>query len=145
MPFLVYFLTRIISKVTPMAKIKNIEAYCNFCTAVTKMELTGNIALGGEETQRWAKCKKCKQTTIISLDSIGKEAKPSVKNIEEDSAINYSPSMNYDVGQAIYHEKWDDHGVVIAKEQLSDGKGSIQVEFRNHGVRKLLETPIVQQ
>ncbi len=123
-----------------MARVKNVDAYCDFCGAVTKMELTGEHLLSSEESKRWAKCKKCKQTSRIDLSTLVKEKKPDFEAIAKQDVKKYSPAASFDVGESLYHEAWDDYGVVRAKEILSDGKNSILVEFQKNGQKKLLET-----
>jgi len=61
-----------------MARVKNIEAFCNFCNTVTKMEISGDVSPNEDENKRWAKCKKCKHKTIIDLKSEVKEKPKSV-------------------------------------------------------------------
>lgn len=123
-----------------MARVKNVDAYCDFCGAVTKLELTGEHLLSSEESKRWAKCKKCKQTMLIDLNSLVKETKPDFDAIAQQDVRKYSPSSAFEVGESIYHEAWDDFGVVRSKEVLSDGKNSILVEFQKNGKKKLLVT-----
>jgi len=123
-----------------MAKTKNIDAYCNFCNAVTKMELAGETAEGIDTSKRWAKCKKCKQKTIIDLDDLKREIKPTIQNLRTDESEDYSPMKQYRVGQTIWHQKFNDHGVIIGKETSSGGKGLVVVEFQNGGKKKLIET-----
>lgn len=123
-----------------MARIKNIEAFCNFCGSVTKMELAGEVTSGGEESNRWAKCKKCKQTMMINLEEALNLKKPSLEGIENSEVTEYTPQKTYSIGEAIYHKNWDDFGKVIAKEVLSNGRSSIAVEFQKSGSKKLIET-----
>ncbi|MDP4116116.1 MAG: hypothetical protein Q8903_08275 [Bacteroidota bacterium] len=121
-----------------MARIKNVEAYCNVCDAIKKMEITGEIA--SDENKRWAKCKKCKQTMVIDIAVKVKEEAPSLDNVENENASDYSPKETYEVGQAIYHKNWDDFGKVTSKEIMSNGKSSIVVEFKKSGTKKLVES-----
>ena len=124
-----------------MAKVKNIQAFCKFCNAITKMELTGEVFSSVEhEGKEWAKCKKCKQILLIETDSIVRDSKHKVDQIIIENSINYSPEKTFNVGDTIYHKTWDDFGIVIAKVSLSNGKGSITVEFQKLGFKKLLET-----
>jgi hypothetical protein len=121
-----------------MARIKNVEAYCSVCDAVKKMEITGEV--GTDENKKWAKCKKCKQTMVIELVAKVKEEAPSLDNVENENASDYSPKETYEVGQAIYHKNWDDFGKVTGKEIMSNGKSSIVVEFKKSGTKKLVES-----
>jgi hypothetical protein len=123
-----------------MARIKNIEAFCPNCNAVRKMELTGDVLSSGEETKKWAKCKKCKQTMIIDLAEDVKETKPSLEGIENEKYTVYSPIKSFSIGESIYHENWNDFGKVVAKEILASGKSSISVEFKKSCLKKLIES-----
>lgn len=125
-----------------MAKVKNVEAHCSICNGIRKMELTGEVA--GDENKRWAKCKKCKQTMIISLSEDVVKQKVSLEGIENDKCATYSPSKSFEVGETIFHENWNDFGKVVAKEILSNGQKSISVEFQNSGNKKLVESYIKQ-
>ncbi len=126
-----------------MAKIKNVEAFCKFCGAIRKMELTGDVA--GDDNKRWAKCKKCKQTMIISISDDVVSQKVSLDGIENETYVTYSPTQSYEVGQNIFHENWNDFGKVVSKEILSNGQKSIMVEFQKLGNKKLIESFIKQQ
>ena len=122
-----------------MAKTKNIEAYCGFCNSVTKMELAGETS-EGDSAKRWAKCKKCKQKTVIDLNDLKKETKPTLQNIVIEGCQEYSPREQFSVGQTIFHKSFNDHGIILGKETSSGGKGLIVVEFQNSGKKKLIET-----
>ncbi len=122
-----------------MAKLKNIEAFCSICGAVTKMEITGEVTGEENEDKRWAKCKKCKQTMVINLVDV-QNKKYSLEGIEEEECETYSPLKTYEIGQTIFHENWNDFGKVIAKETLSNGQHSISVEFQKSGLKKLVES-----
>jgi hypothetical protein len=123
-----------------MARVKNIEAFCSSCNAVRKMELTGDVSGEGNENKRWAKCKKCKQTMIIDIESDVKDKKYSLDGIENQECTTYSPMKKYELGETIYHQSWDDFGKVVTKETLSNGQNSITVEFQKSGLKKLIES-----
>lgn len=121
-----------------MARVKNVEAFCNNCNGIRKMEITGDFA--ANENKKWAKCKKCKQTTVIDFNIEARAAKLSLDGIENNPFKVYSPAASFEIGEAIYHKNWDDYGKVISKEILSDGKHSISVEFQKSGQKKLIES-----
>jgi hypothetical protein len=123
-----------------MARIKNIEAFCNFCSATTKMELAAGESVSETENKRWAKCKKCKHTMLITLEEKVKEPKVSLDGIENENFSTYSPAKTFQVGESIYHEGWNDFGKIIAKDVMSNGKSSITVEFQKTGIKKLIES-----
>ncbi len=123
-----------------MARVKNVEVFCPNCNAVRKMELTGEVSGADQETKKWAKCKKCKQTMIIDISEDVKETKPSLEGIENEDCTVYSPSKSFTVGESIYHKNWDDFGKVVSKEVMSNGQSAISVEFQKSGLKKLIES-----
>ncbi len=123
-----------------MARLKNVEAFCSVCSTVTKMELAGDVINTEEENKRWAKCKKCKQTMIIDIIDDVKLTKVSLDGIEQEECTSYSPTKTYSIGEAIFHESWNDFGKVLSKEKMSNGQNSISVEFQKSGLKKLIES-----
>lgn len=123
-----------------MAKTKIIEAACNFCGNVTKMELTGESGDHFQENTVWAKCRKCKQTMLVDLDNPGKEEVPTVEDIDSADSRQYSPKESYKIGESIYHKGFDDFGIIKSKAILGNGKDSISVEFQNVGLKRLITT-----
>jgi len=123
-----------------MARVKNIEGFCNFCNSITKMELAGEVSGNTDENKRWAKCKKCKQTTLIDLRDKNGVIKPTLNDFTGDNCSDYSPLKSFEIGESIFHKSWDDFGIVVAKEILSSGRSSITVEFQKLGQKKLIET-----
>ena len=124
-----------------MARVKNVEAFCSVCNTMRKMELAGEVVTSDEnDNKRWAKCKKCKQTMIIDVDNDIKENKVSLEGIENEDCTTYSPAKSFTVGEAIYHQNWDDFGKVVSKEIMSNGRSSISVEFQKSGLKKLIES-----
>lgn len=123
-----------------MARVKNVEAFCNFCNTITKMEISGEGSLGEDENKRWAKCRKCKHKMLIDLKTEVVEKKVSLEGIENEECVTYSPNKTFDVGQSIYHQGWDDFGKIVSKKILSDGKSSINVEFQKSGSKNLIES-----
>lgn len=130
-----------------MAKSKYVDAYCNFCAAETKFEIVGESGPTFDDAKFWAKCKKCKQTMLLDSQQLEKESKPKVDEIRSDKSETYSPKKSFEIGESIFHESWNDFGIVLSKKVLSNGKSSILVEFQNNGKKKLLETnkPEIQE
>jgi hypothetical protein len=123
-----------------MARIKNIEAYCNSCGSVQKMEITSSVTGEESEFKKWAKCKSCKQVMIVDISDIIRNSNLTLEGIENEECKKYSPKSTFTVGETIYHENWDDFGRVISKETLTNGKSSISVEFQKSGLKKLIES-----
>lgn len=125
-----------------MGRIKNIEAFCNVCGSFTKMELAGESSVVSFQNKRWARCKKCKQMTLITPSEAEnkKEDKLTSDEINADNSIEYAPQKTFGLGDSIYHKTWDDYGKVIAKETTSNGQNTILVEFQKLGNKKLIES-----
>ena len=123
-----------------MARLKNIEAFCNSCNMVQKMELGSDVTGKESGTWKWAKCKKCKHTMVIDVSENMLSSKISLEGIENEDSTVYSPAKSYKVGDPIYHKDWDDFGRVVSKETLSTGQRSIAVEFQKSGLKKLIES-----
>ena len=123
-----------------MARIKNMEAYCNSCGTVQKMEITSSVTGEESEFKKWAKCKSCKQVMIVDISDILKNNNATLEGIENEECKKYSPASKFEVGETIYHENWDDFGRVVSKETLSNGRSSISVEFQKSGLKKLIES-----
>jgi hypothetical protein len=104
------------------------------------MEITGELSGEENANKRWAKCKKCKQTMIINLDTNAGTIKVQLEGIENSECTTYSPTKTFEIGESIYHQNWDDFGKVVAKETLSNGRDSISVEFQKSGLKKLIES-----
>lgn len=126
-----------------MAKVKNVEAFCSYCGTTRTLELVKEAFKDENESKRWGKCKKCKQMIMIDISSLALN-NVSVKDMETDNAIEYSPVKTYEIGTAIYHKGWDDFGKVMTKEILSNGQKSITVDFQKSGTKKLIESIIKQ-
>ncbi len=123
-----------------MARVKNVEVFCPNCNMVRKMELTGDVIGADQETKKWAKCKKCKQTMIVDITEDVKEVKLSLEGIENEDCTVYAPTKSFSVGESIYHHNWDDFGKVVSKEVMSNGQSAISVEFQKSGLKKLIES-----
>jgi hypothetical protein len=121
-----------------MARIKNIEAFCGVCGSVTKMELAGESSVLNLQNKRWARCKKCKQMTLVNLSEVEnkKDDKVGSGEITFENSIEYAPQKTFGLGDAIYHKTWDDFGRVVAKEVSSNGQNTILVDFQKSGIQK---------
>ena len=50
-----------------MARIKNIEAYCNSCGTVQKMEITSSVTGEESDFKKWAKTYKYIEKPCVNL------------------------------------------------------------------------------
>lgn len=123
-----------------MVKVKNVNAFCNVCGSMKKFDIKGEYSKIEGETRRWAKCKVCKQTQVIDLNKIVIPNKLILENIDTKNSKVYAPRESFSVGDVLYHEIWDDYGIVTNKILLSDGQSSINVQFKKSGNKKLIES-----
>lgn len=126
-----------VEKKTPRKRAKSkyilLSNMCDICTKPTKFQLVG-LVVGSEETKKWAKCSKCRHTVLLDMELIeGPKEETSLGDITADECIPYSPKTLYEIGDAIYHQAWDDMGMVRSKEMTSNGKFAIVVAFMKSG------------
>lgn len=129
------------TKVRRARKAKYVKLFSPFLMKETKHELIGEPMESGEGRRQWARCTLSRHSQLVDLDVL--EAKSDktaaiVQVSKEDSKI-YNPSDVYAVGDVIYHQKWDDLGVVLSKEIISNGGFAIIVQFEKQKEKKLIE------
>lgn len=137
--------TKKAAKKTPVKrtkrKAKYITIYSPFLMKDTKHELIGEpMDTDGGRTQ-WARCSVSHHSQLINLDALQESAEKAMTQIKlarEDSR-EYSPKLEYQVGDVIYHKVWDDVGIVRAKEVMSNGRASLVVHFENSKDKRLVE------
>jgi hypothetical protein len=129
------------AKVRRARKAKYVKLFSPFLMKETKHELIGEPMESAEGRRQWARCTLSRHSQLVDLDVL--EAKSDktaaiVQVSKEDSKI-YNPSDVYAVGDVIYHQKWDDLGVVLSKEIISNGGFAIIVQFEKNKEKKLIE------
>lgn len=107
----------------------------------TKHELIGEPIETDEGRHQWARCTKSRHSQLINLDAIEAERDKAkaVVHISREDAKKYSPKDEYKIGDVIFHQVWDDVGIVRAKEVTSDGGQSIIVQFEKNNEKRLIE------
>lgn len=55
------------------------------------------------------------------------------------TAVPYRPWKVYEIGDVLHHLAWDDHGVVLDKEQLPGNRRVLKVRFAEAGLVRLIE------
>lgn len=121
-------------------RAKYITLYSPFLMRETKHELIGEPIETKEGRQQWARCTRSRHSQLINLDAIEEADKSkAVIPISREDARKYSPLEEYDIGEVIYHSKWDDVGIVRAKEITTTGGKAILVQFEKSSERKLIE------
>lgn len=131
-----------------MARSRNITHYCAYCNKETKMARVGEMDVtenGAEDVSSagriWFRCSRCHHNVLFDEETINslKDAKES-KSLLKEQCTEYSPEKTFNVGEAIYHNEWDDVGWVKDKQTMSDGRSAIIVAFQKLGERKLIDS-----
>lgn len=122
-------------------RAKYITLYSPFLMKETKHELIGEPIETDEGRHQWARCTKSRHSQLINLDAIEAERDKAkaVVHISREDAKKYSPKDEYKIGDVIFHQVWDDVGIVRAKEVTSDGGQSIIVQFEKNNEKRLIE------
>lgn len=122
-------------------KAKYITIYSPFLMKDTKHELIGEPMETEAGRTQWARCSVSHHSQLVNLDALQESAEKAMTQIKlarEDSR-EYSPRLEYQVGDVIYHKAWDDVGIVRAKEVMSNGRASLLVHFENSKDKRLVE------
>ena len=106
-----------------MARTKYSEHLCGYCNKATRMELVGEM--DGAVGKVWYRCTRCHHASLIDMQAYAAR-QPSSK-IDASTATPYNPLQTFSVGQAIFHNEWNDVGRVMSKTKTSDGSQSIVV------------------
>jgi hypothetical protein len=126
-------------------RAKYITLYSPFLMKETKHELIGEPIESDKGRHQWARCTRSRHSQLVNLDAIEEDNDRSkaVVHITREDAKKYSPKDSYDIGEVIYHAKWDDVGIVRAKDVTSTGGRSIIVQFEKNAEKKLIENLIL--
>ncbi len=119
-----------------MARTKYSGHFCGYCNKDTRMEIVGEMQ--GVQDKMWYRCTRCHHMTLIDLKS---EAPINgAGKLDAATATVYSPGLTFKVGEAIFHNEWNDVGKVMSKTRTSDGSECITVMFEKQGERKLISS-----
>lgn len=122
-------------------RAKYITLYSPFLMKETKHELIGEPIDTENGRHQWARCTRSHHSQLVNLDAIEAETDKSkaVVHISRDEAKKYSPKDEYHIGDVIFHQVWDDVGIVRSKEVMSNGGNAIIVQFERGAEKKLIE------
>ncbi len=122
-------------------RAKYITLYSPFLMKETKHELIGEPIETENGRHQWARCTRSHHSQLVNLDAIEAETDKSkaVVHISRDEAKKYSPKDEYQIGDVIFHQVWDDVGIVRSKEVMSNGGNAIIVQFEKGAEKKLIE------
>lgn len=122
-------------------KAKYVTLYSPFLMKDTKHELIGEPQETENGRQQWARCTVSHHSQLVNLDALQASAEKAMTQIKlsrEDSK-EYSPRLEYQVGDVIYHKPWDDVGIVRSKEVMSNGRAALLVHFEKNKDKRLVE------
>lgn len=122
-------------------KNKYITLYSPFLMQETKHELIGDPIEGEEGRQQWARCTKSHHSQLVNLDTLEAESAKEevVVEMNKEDSVAYNPKDEYKIGDILFHEAWDDLGLVKGKEITSSGGHAIVVDFEKNKVKRLVE------
>ncbi len=121
-------------------KNKYITLYSPFLMQETKHELIGEPIESEDGKHQWARCTKSHHSQLVNLDALeSKEAEEATVQISREDAVKYNPRSEYKIGDVVFHETWDDVGLVRGKEITSGGGYAILVEFEKNKMKRLIE------
>ncbi len=119
-----------------MARTKFCEQFCGHCNKKTRMEIIGEMQ--DTKDKVWLRCTRCHHMNLITISE--KEQKPQNTKLDINTATLYSPEQCFRIGEAIFHQEWNDVGKVLGKVKTSDGNQAIIVSFEKQGEKKLIES-----
>ncbi len=119
---------------------KYVMLFSPFLMQETKHELIGDPFEIEGELHQWARCTKSRHSQLVNLALLkSKSSQEQLQQYNPEDAIKYSPTKEFKIGDVIYHEQWDDIGVVRQKAITSSGGYAIIVEFEKLKTKKLVE------
>jgi len=140
---------------------KEVEEFCAICGELVKMPV---VQEDGEEPGfLWVQCPKCHEIKPLEPRLEGElegELIPAAKEMARpasrmtlrpvrpgepapvgagsEAIRTYVPGEEYEPGDLIYHQGWNDTGKVVGKKESGGGRRMILVEFEKMGKRKLV-------
>ncbi len=115
--------------------IEELDLYCRFCNKVIPAQLDRSIAENGRVLDRLSTyeyyCTKCFKTVCFTgTDLLEQNAKCETPRI-------YKPSDHFLLGETIFHQSFNEHGVVVGKDNGTPSR--IMVLFEKSGLKKLIQ------
>lgn len=134
-------ITEPLAKKARVRKAKYITLYSTFLMKETKHELIGEPVITESGRHQWARCTRSHHSQLVNLDSIdaGSDKSKAVIPVTKEDARKYSPMEEYSIGDVIFHDVWNDVGIVRAKNTTSTGGNAIIVQFEKNNEKRLIE------
>ncbi|KAK3582573.1 hypothetical protein CHS0354_024127 [Potamilus streckersoni] len=113
---------------------------CEVCSDVTERGATISNKDDFSKKKYWLKCSICNQVELFEewRIQINKRVR-SIDNVNAEESIIYEPTSIYAIGDVIFHNTFQKTGIVRSKELTSSGLQMIHVEFKDMGMKSLLE------
>ena len=127
------------------------EQYCSVCKARYDMTV---VSESSDDGVVWLKCPNCQGILPHMPDIAGDGDPPATSakvstepkvssetfSAELDVAMAkpYEPTSHYAVGDVLYHRGWDDHGLVLERQELPGARALLKVRFVQHGEMQLV-------
>ncbi|MCS6989236.1 MAG: hypothetical protein NZM06_06925 [Chloroherpetonaceae bacterium] len=97
------------------------------------------------EPKYWLRCKNCSSVLVVEEWKIQINREKSLDELTIEDCITYTPQGIYRVGDAIYHKALDKIGIVRSKQLTNSGASAITIEFKDLGMRQLLENVTIDE
>ncbi len=130
------------ARVRKTKKAKYVKLYSPFLMKETKHELIGDPMETENGRRQWARCTVSRHSQLVNLDILeaqGDKKDAIIKEFSREDSKEYVTTDVYQIGDVIYHTKWDDIGIVLSKETTSNGGHAIIVQFEKIKEKKLIE------
>ncbi len=115
--------------------IEELDLYCRFCNKVIPAQLDRSIAESGKVLDRLSTyeyyCTKCFKTACYSGTDLLEQ------NNKNQTPRTYKPTDHFLLGETIFHQSFNEHGVVVGKD--SGIPSRITVLFEKSGLKKLIQ------
>ncbi|HEX3019042.1 MAG TPA: hypothetical protein VHP36_02015 [Chitinispirillaceae bacterium] len=115
--------------------IEELDLFCRFCNKVIPAQLDRSIAENGRVLDRSSTfeyyCTKCFKTACFSGTDLLEN------NAVNDTPRIYKPTDHFFLGETIFHQKFNETGIVVGKDNGAPGK--IIVQFKTAGLKKLIQ------
>ncbi len=115
--------------------IEELDLFCRFCNKVIPAQLDRSIAENGRVLDRLSTfeyyCTKCFKTACYTGTDLLEQ------NTQIDTPRVYKPTDHFFLGETIFHQNFNEKGVVVGKDNGTPGK--IMVLFENSGLKKLIQ------
>ncbi|KMQ50710.1 hypothetical protein CHISP_2393 [Chitinispirillum alkaliphilum] len=121
---------------TAFLPIENPSIYCRFCNKIVPMQLDRSIAENGKTVDRKSTfeycCSKCLKTVCFSGNDLQEKCEDTPQECR-----TYAPKESFYIGEQIFHQKFNETGLIVGKESGSPEK--ILVQFEKAGLVKLIQ------